>query len=78
MSLASILERSAPAAAARRRSESFKLTATRQPRGYDKTERQPVATPRRAMEPLFCAAFYDLFMPAAYSVSQNLTFLVTS
>jgi hypothetical protein len=45
--------------------ESFKLKPIRQPRGYDKSQgisRRGLSWP---MEPLFCAAFYDLFMPAA-------------
>jgi Flp pilus assembly protein TadG len=43
MSLASILKRSDPAATAQRHDESFKLSAIRQPRGYDKIRRHQAA-----------------------------------
>jgi len=78
MPLEAIYRRSTAQTAAGTVRGLLKFERTGQPGLHDKFAMGPAAAALLPVHPLFVAAFYYLFTPAAYSTSQNLIFLVMS
>jgi hypothetical protein len=78
MTIASVFKRFAFAGSAGAAQESLKLERSRTPGLYLKPAHWPRRAPLPQVYPLFRAALYYLFTPAAYLAFQNLNCLVTS
>jgi hypothetical protein len=78
MDIVSIFQRFRPSAASCSACESIKFERSGNPAFTIKTQGWSGQAPSPWVYPLFFAAFYYLFTPAAYPAFQNLILLVTS